>query len=167
MKNITLIIILICCGNIFAQQKVNIINGSSYDIFVSYVVTKDLNDEYPQLMSMDNGIIVPAGTTYSASDAGTSSPFKFPYNAFTGITQWLLSRVGPISSSVAYNFYGTTQKFYFAKISTHDNSLPIADGGDIGPAQPLLLGTYVNFQYSEIALDPLDPSAVIYNILAF
>lgn len=166
MKKITLLVILFCCGNLFAQQKVNFINGSSYDIFVSYIVTKDINDEYPQLMS-NNSIIVPAGTTYSASDASTSSPYRFPYNDFTGITQWLLSGIGHISSSDAYNDYGTTQKFYFAKISNNDNSLPIADGGDIGPAQSFISGTYVSFQYSEIALDPQDPTAVIYNIIAF
>ncbi len=102
MKKITLLIILICCGKLFAQQKVNIINGFSYDIFVSYIVTKDINDEYPQLMS-NNSIIAPAGTTYSASDASPSSPYMFPYDDFTGITQWLLAGVGPISSSVAYD----------------------------------------------------------------
>lgn len=167
MKKITLLVILFCCGNLFAQQKVNFINGSSYDIFVSYVVTKDLNDEHPQLMSMNNGFIVPAGTTYSASDSSPSSPYRFPYNDFAGITQWLLSGVGAISSSDAYNDFGDTQKFYFAKIVNNDNSLPIADGGSIGPAQPFILGTYVSFQYSEIALDPHDPTAVIYNIIAF
>lgn len=127
MKKITLLVILFCCGNLFAQQKVNFINGSSYDIFVSYVVTKDLNDEHPQLMSMNNGFIVPAGTTYSASDSSPSSPYRFPYNDFAGITQWLLSGVGAISSSDAYNRFGDTQKFYFAKIANNDNSLPIAD----------------------------------------
>lgn len=166
MKKITLLVILFCCGNLFAQQKVNFINGSSYDIFVSYVVTKDPNDENSQLMSMDNGFVVPAGTTYSASDASPTSPFRFPYNDFAGITQWLLSGVGAISSSFAYSNYGD-YKFYFAKIANNDNSLPITDGGSIGPAQPFILGTYVSFQYSEIALDPQDPTAVIYNIIAF
>lgn len=176
MKKITLILVfLFTVGGIFAQQQVNFVNSSGHDIYISYIVTTDnrdmTGDNHPQLMSAGRGVIVSAGTIYTALENSSISPFKFPYNSFAGINYWYVSgQAAPITSLQAYTIHGEDQKFYFAKVAVSDSSLPIADGGNIGQnfgaSQSYIGGTYVSFYFSEIRPDPAEPSRVIYNILA-
>lgn len=176
MKNITLLFIFfVFSGGLFAQQQVNFVNNSAYDIYISYIVTTDNNDttgnQQPQLMSSGGGIVAAAGDAYSAVDEVFSTPFKFPYNDFDGIDQWLVPESGSITSNEAYNSgYSEDHKFYFAKVSVDNDSLPVADGGNIGQnfgdAQSFIPGTYVSFFFSAIYPDPSDSNWVIYNILA-
>lgn len=169
MKKLLISIILFSLSmGVFAQQKFNIINSSNRDIYISYFVTENRDGNGVTVISSGGGIIVRANSIYSAEDRDPNRPFLFPYNDFDGINQWHASDLPniTISSDNAYNDYGADQRFLFAKISIHGNPQS-GDGGDIGPDQPLILGNHVNFQYVETSLDPNDPTAVIYNIMAF
>lgn len=161
------------------QQEVHFMNLSSYDIFISYIITTTNADTNgsgsPKLTSVTPlGITVTSGTTYSAVDSTPATPpasLRFPYQDFTGISQWSDTAFGTISSSLAYLLRGTGQKFYFAKISVADPSLPVSDGGNIGQnfgaSQSYIPGAYVDFYFSANYPDPIgNPTWVIYTVLA-
>jgi hypothetical protein len=174
MKKAILFFSILISSTLFAQKEVHFYNMSAYDIYISYIFTTTNMDTdgsgSPKLSSV-NPVIVTSGTTYSAIDASTSAPFRFPYNDFSGISSWMTSGGGTISSTIAYTVFGSGQKFYFAKVAVDDASLPIADGGnigqDFGDSQSYIPGTYVDFYFVENYPDPVNnPNWIIYSILA-
>ncbi len=174
MKTITItLIFLLYVVGMFAQQQVNFVNSSGYDIFISYIVTTtntDISgDGSPQLMSADGGIVVPSGMSYSAFETPQNNTFSFPYNDFNGIDQWYVSgSISPILSNQAYEDYGEHQKFYFAKVTVVGGNFADGDniGQNFGDSQSYIYGSNVSFYFSELRPNPADPSWVIYNILA-
>lgn len=141
---------------------------------MSYIVTTSISDTdgtgSPQLMST-TGFTIPSGTTYSAIGSATPIPLRFPFDSFSGdINNWTVPGDGTISSNTAWEIYGSEQKFYYAKISVQDASLPVSDGGSIGQnfgyAQSYINGTYVDFIFTVNYPDPINnPSWIIYTIL--
>jgi hypothetical protein len=172
MKNIILALALTSFQFLFAQQEVHFINQSGYDVYISYIVTTDNSDRdgtgSPQFMSLNEmGITVEDGTTYSAIDESTVSPFRFPFNDFEGIDEWTDGSV--FSSDDAYDNYGISQKFFFAKVVALNTPSLIDDGGSIGQnfggSSSYINGIYVDFYFSTTYPDPNDPTWVIYSIL--
>lgn len=169
-KSSLLCLLMLVSSSLFAQQQIHFVNTTSYDIAVSYIATTSISDTdgtgSPQLMS-STGFTIPSGTTYSATH-----PQLFPYNSFPGaISNWTVAGNGEIPSFEALSEFGGIQKFYFAKISVQDASLPVSDGGSIGQnfgfSQSYINGVYVDFYFTVNYPDPTNnPNWVLYTILA-